>query len=641
MPGDQSKRKQKRSPAAPPAAAPTPSEVAGEQEKLYAKVAREMDVLTETPHVLLNIPVWGWQYNGKTCAILTSVQYMDAAMHGIGLARVKDRDALVELGETQPGYSGLDLPALAEATSARLAELNQVFFVDNQWPPGTDTPNHYLLEVRAKSGRIGFVLFPDIMGGSYEKADQTSKNALRHAHAVIMLVDPVEYSGATPKAKEYRDDLLGVIQQCAKTNTPACVLLTKDDEHQKDTKAADETYGSLVALLSGQKEGFPYTILRVSVVGDAPGDWRKNKKPPPLEHRKPDQLIQGWVWALDQALHQPRAEVLQRVPQTNLKDAVLAPVLLATTRVPEFRIVRDRTDCPGRVVCATASASTDAGFLVLDSESGELTEVSINLGNAEPAFGQTKKLDSWEEPEDLRAWSTIGAIFVGGASGDEIWYGARGQSLERTAFPTPLVSWVPVADRVLIGVGANGTLHSLSFKSGKWESAHYYADFIDKTPNLTCGIIRPQSLGVVHSGTAVKAIEVSEKGDLGAQTVLKLAPRFDTPTVFINDAGFIAAQKSDNILVAGREQTQDLGSLKPDLWGAFALARGAPSVAWVSPEQRLHSAIFAAGTFRTTAPPQSPQLAEEPDSMCWDITGSILIVTFANGRWSFARRFGF
>src|SRR5690606_19122120 len=114
-------------------------------QEFFAKVKVDAQSLTADPSVLLNIPVWGWQYSGKTCAILTAVHYCQAQMHGIGLARVKDMSDLNEMASKFEAYRGLQLATLAEATSTRLSELSELFFVDLEWPPGTDSPMHYLL----------------------------------------------------------------------------------------------------------------------------------------------------------------------------------------------------------------------------------------------------------------------------------------------------------------------------------------------------------------------------------------------------------------------------------------------------------------------------------------------------------------
>lgn len=605
-------------------------------DDFYERVAKDVGELTEQPFVLLNVPIWGWQYSGKTCALLTALHYCTPELHGMGLARVKDTDELHQLEESLERYRGLGLSTLAEATTARLTELNEQFFGDLEWPLGIDVAMHYLLEVRAASGPLGFVLFPDIMGGSYEKGDEVSKNAIANAHAMILLVDANEYQQATPKAKEYRDDILFIIQRCARDRVPTCVMITKDDEYQADSHLADETHANLTTLLERQQEGFVHSILRVSAIGDIEGDW--SNAPPTAAARKPERLVQGWVWALHAALTKPREETLQRVPRINLKDATARQPRLSAETIPEIRIVRHQTGSPGTVLAA-ANRGRGSRFFVLDSDAGELTEVSIDSETDSEEVGRSIPIEEWQGHSPA-AHATSGAVFLGPRETDSIWYAARGQSLARTPLPYPMAAWAPIADRSLVGVDGNGTVHTLSFSSGKWVDKDYRSDFI-ATGNLSLGVVTPESLVIVHNGAATAAIRVTDKGKLGALAGLKLAVRYDTPRAAINSLGIVAALKSDNSLVFGREKEQAAGPTLPGADAPFALADASGSLAWVTPDHRLRAALISGDKLRVTPPEQSPQLDEAPSGMSWSTDGNLLLITFPSGSWAWARRFGF
>lgn len=608
-----------------------------DRDQFFVMVGEAVSKLTAEPDVLLNIPIWGWQGSGKTCALLTAIHYCRVELHGISLARVKDRDELLELEERVPSYRGLRLSAVAEATSARLGELSEQFFVDLNWPPGTDTPMHYLLEMRASSGKLGVALFPDIMGGSYEKLGEPAKNALANAHAAILLVDPEKYCDPLPRAKEYRDDILGVIQRCARSRIAVCAMITKVDEY-KDDERVDDTVTSLHALLAKQPEGFASKILRVSVIGDVEGNWKDRL--PETQLRRPHELIYGWIWTLKQALTQPRANVINRVPRTNLKGSFSPVAQVGTKRIPEIRVVRDKSSSPGRVLCCVSEGEGNR-FLLLDETGTHLTEVAIDATSDEAEIGGTVELRDWSDSDTgTVAYATDGAIALGVEKGERIWYGPKGQSLEPIDLPYPMVSWVPTGDRTIAGVDDRGTLHVLVLEAGKWRESDYRGEFVPASDCASTGFVKNEQLIIVHEGTTAAAIRISDQGRLGEMVEVALGVRFDADGK-INDQGFLAAVTQASQLAMGRSKSLALGEVSHDAEPCFAVAQAADVVAWVSAQNRLHAATLVKDQAVATKPKFSPELEELPNGMCWNANGNLLFLTFPSGRWAWCRRFGF
>src|SRR5688572_24460277 len=176
-----------------PTAATLNSAGPGGAEAFFARLQADLEKLVATPDVLVSIPCWGWPGDGKTCSLLTAIQFCDVNRHGLSLTRVKDSADAQHLEEIQTAYQDLGLANIAEATVARLNHLNEVFLKDNEWPPGTETAGLYLLEVRTKKGRVAFALLPDLRGGSFQQPDAASRTVTAGAHAFVVMVNPQRF----------------------------------------------------------------------------------------------------------------------------------------------------------------------------------------------------------------------------------------------------------------------------------------------------------------------------------------------------------------------------------------------------------------------------------------------------------------
>src|SRR4051812_26913667 len=76
-------------------------------ERIHAKLAKRLSSRTADEKVLLNIPIWGWTGDGKTCALLTAIHYCEPIEHGIGLALVTDTTDLAGMEAETEQYRGL------------------------------------------------------------------------------------------------------------------------------------------------------------------------------------------------------------------------------------------------------------------------------------------------------------------------------------------------------------------------------------------------------------------------------------------------------------------------------------------------------------------------------------------------------
>src|ERR1700694_6042407 len=116
---------------------------------------------TTDKNVLLNIPIWGWTGDGKTCALLTLIHYCDPAQHPLGFALVTNALELQALENATDEYKGLNLASIASSTIERLRSLSELFIDNDDWPPGTDEPSAYVLAIRNIAATLGYVIFPD------------------------------------------------------------------------------------------------------------------------------------------------------------------------------------------------------------------------------------------------------------------------------------------------------------------------------------------------------------------------------------------------------------------------------------------------------------------------------------------------
>jgi len=217
-------------------------------------------------HVLLNIPIWGWTGDGKTCALLTAVHFCDPVQHPLGFSLITNTDELVSLESSAEDYKGLNLVGTAVSTTERMRGLAERFIDENDWPPGTDEPTPYILAIRNLTGTLGYVLFPDLKGGSYREVDDAARNVLQRAHAAVLLVNPQTYYKKTTDGKRYRDEILATLHDFGRADVPVCVMITKADLYQGQDQAADETHKQLTMLID-QQTSIQALLCRVSVIG--------------------------------------------------------------------------------------------------------------------------------------------------------------------------------------------------------------------------------------------------------------------------------------------------------------------------------------------------------------------------------------
>jgi hypothetical protein len=92
---------------------PSPRESARldfDDPKFLDKISDQLNERHEPDkHVLLNVPIWGWTGDGKTCALLTAVHFSDPAQHPLSFALITNTDELVSLESSNEDYKGLNL----------------------------------------------------------------------------------------------------------------------------------------------------------------------------------------------------------------------------------------------------------------------------------------------------------------------------------------------------------------------------------------------------------------------------------------------------------------------------------------------------------------------------------------------------
>lgn len=420
--------------------------------KFLEQISEQLKARREhNKHILLNIPIWGWTGDGKTCALLTAIHFCDPAQHPLGFALITNTDELVSLESSVEDYKGLNLLSTALATTDRLRKLSGFFIDGNDWPPGTDEPSSYILAIRNVTSTLGYVLFPDLKGGSYRELDDAARNVLRKAHAAILLVNPKMYQAQTTDGKRYRDEILNSLHEFSEADVPVCVMITKADLYQGQDAVADGTYKQLTILIDRQ-ESLHALLCRVSVIG--PGQTQAGDPPPAAADRRPDNMVKAWTWVVAQALCRSVEDIRKLLPLVNVRGIGNQSADLKLQTIPELRQIGDFSGSPGRVLCATNDDPRARAFTFL-SDQGELLETIIEPG-PQPQFKAVGNIPDWDRA-DVCSYYITGELLIGPRSKcNFIWQGTKGGQLTKVPLPYEMASWVPMTPRRILGIDAAG-----------------------------------------------------------------------------------------------------------------------------------------------------------------------------------------
>jgi len=587
-------------------------------------------------HVLLNIPIWGWTGDGKTCALLTAVHFCDPVEHPLGFALITNTDELVSLESSTEDYKGLNLVGTALSTTERLRGLADRFIDNNDWPPGTDEPSPYILAIRSITDTLGYVLFPDLKGGSYRELDDAARNVLQRAHAAILLVNPKTYTSKTTDGKRYRDEILARLHRFSQSDVPVCVMITKADLYPGQDQAADETHRQLTMLIDRQKS-LQALLCRVSVIGH---DKSQDGSPlPGAIDRHPDTMVKAWIWVAAQALCRSVEDIRKHLPLVNLSRNGNQSVDLKLRTIPELRQIGDFSGSPGRILCASNDDPRSKAFTFL-SDKGELLETTFESGG-HPQFKAVGNILDWDQT-DVSCYYIGGEFMIGKRSScNFIWQGTKGGELTKVPFPYEMESWVAMTSRRILSVDASGRLHSMSYASGRWSQTDFIDAFISPTSYLTCAFVERSSYVLVFNGESVEGVSVGADGQLGKRVAPGYAISFDTPRSVTNRLGLCLALNSSGVgKLSGLEKAIDIGPVNDEADAPIALAANASVIAAATPDLQLVALSVSGAQVTQTATSHSPQIDASPQSMVWALDGDLLAVSFEDQTWRLYRPFG-
>ncbi len=607
-----------------------------EREEWEQAVLARLEEIEDGAQTLVSIPVWGWTGHGKTTALLTATQCATAEEDVLCFRLIKDTRVLERLEQENREFEGLGLPAAATVTEERVRELYSGFIDGCEWPPGTETATPYLFQALSVKGVAGYVMFPDIQGGSYQSADHTSRRALDGAHACIVVVDSRLYIGPEAISREYANDVLELLQACSQRDLPILVLLTKSDEYGGDGGVLDKARKRVALLL--KTVASEATIANVSVIDDQQCSEVQSTDLPRIDERRVGNLVRAWVGVTVEALGRSRDVLLGTVPNTNLQ-AAKQPGSITKKSLVELRLLREYSDSPGAVLQCTGDRSSHSLYF-LDSDSARVHEARINPHDGTYRFQEPTQLEEWDpDVVDVLVEVRSESVFIGareGATG--IWVGARGQGLVRAPVPFPMASWCPVSADTLIGVTEQGALHSLRLSDGKWNDAEYLDGFIEASPHMVVRFIPSMGGVVCLNGVASRAIVVDGAAKFGQQLETSVDLTFDSGHVALNEGGFGASVTADRqVLVTGASAPVGQAS---DECSIVAIARVAPIIAWHAQDGRLKACARNGNSIVTTGSRLSPILEGSPTGMVWSPEGGTLAVSLSDGRWGLYRTFG-
>lgn len=612
-----------------------------EDPEFFKKVTAALQQRGGDKRVLLNIPVWGWTGDGKTCGLLTALHFCEPPEHPLGFALVSNTEELAELEAATDEYRGMSLAAAGAASNDRLRGLSQTFIDGSEWPPGTDEPTLYIVAIRSVSSTLGFALFPDLRGGSYREVDDAARAALRTAHAAIVLVNPELYQSRSTDAKRYRDEITAQLQRFASAGIPTCVMITKADRHKGANEATDVTHQQLTMIVGSQKE-FNALVCRVSVVG-ADKDLLENALPP-VEERNPEQLVKAWIWVVSEALKRPAADIRALAPSLDLRAPNLALDATELTAVAELRRVGDFSDSLGSVLCETSEDPRSTAFAFI-SEDGELSEATLGSEpSAPPTTRNIGKAADWDASDArLQAQYVSGQLMVAPRRQvNHLWAGAKGAVLQRTALPVEMVSWTSAGTSRLVALDATGRLHSLRLEGAKWVQTDFLEGFIAASNFLACAVLRDRSTAMAFNGSACSAVALSPDGRFGTRLNAGLKCAYDTDNVVATSTGSCFALTAANVLLAsGNANPLEIGPVEPKAAAvSFAAAADAPVGALVGPGLRLTAFALADERVIKSGKTLSPAIPSPPESLAWSRRGDVLVVVFEDNTWSVFRPYG-
>jgi len=621
----------------PPTGNPTQSQIN------FEEIDRLLALRPADSNVLLNIPIWGWTGDGKTCSLLTAIHFCDPAQHPLGFAFVTNDEELVALEGSNDDYKFLNIASTAQATTERLRTLSEQFIDKNIWPPGTDEPSTYILAIRNISSTLGYVMFPDMKGGSFRELDSTAREVLRKAHAAILLVNPELYHRPSTEGKRYRDDILHRLQMFGSAKVPVCVMITKADMHQGANHATDTTHSALTVVLERQTD-LKAHLCRVSVVG-LDHDLEDNKLPPVAE-RQPDDLIHAWIWVVAQALCRPAAEIRDLLPPVNIHAAGLRSNTLAMASQPELRQVGDFSNAPGNVLCGSGDESDDHVFTFISSD-GELFEIKVSPSpNEEPRFQSVGKIPDLVESEGtgLEGYYLAGEFLIGPRMNtpcNHLWQGGKGGPLSKVPMPYEMVAWAPSTSRRVFGVDSSGRLHHLGQENGRWVQLDFIEGFIHPGTQMACAYSESTSHALVFNGVSVEGVSVESNGRFGVRVAPELGCTFDTSNVHTNRLGLcLSVSSGGKLTLSGPVKGIDLGTTLPESTFSQSLALLAPLVAFVAPGNKIYAAQLIGDEVLKTHANYSPLLHDAPESIAWTRRGGLLAVTFKDRTWQVFRPLG-
>lgn len=573
---------------------------------------------------VVSIPIWGWTGDGKTCALLTAIHYCDPAAHLLELALITDTEDLARMEGSVEQYRGLNLAAVAASTTDRLRQLMKNFIDEAQWLPGTDEASAYVVEARNMAARLGYVVFPDIRGGSFREMDDTAKEILNRAHAAILLVNAQNYALTGTEGKRYRSEILTRLQHFARAKIPVCVMITKADKHPGADPTVDTTHSQLTVVVDRQA-GLEARVCRVSVSGN--GKPCSPKKPPPMEERTPEQLLSAWMWVVGKALLRPIEEVRNVLPSVNLQGLIRRAAPVALEALPELRPLGEFSNAPGIALCPTGDNE-----LVFLAESGDLLEASFEAGRREPTISQVASLKATDE--ELQGFYFKGE-FVVGKRGEcnSVWHGSKGGALTEAPLPSALLSWVAVSARRIVGIDASGRLHSCGLSAGKWTQLDYLEGLAAPSNLAVCAYSSPSSQAVVYTGDAVEVVQLGGDGKFREKVAPAVTCKFTAPGAVTNSLGLCFALTTGAAgVLSASGKVGDLGVLHPET--PLALATNAPVAAALDAQLHLTAFTLSGGKLRKTAAAQSPLLPGVPTGLLWSSNGSIVVATFDDSTWA-------
>lgn len=587
--------------------------------------------LSNNEELLVGLPIWGWQGDGKSSAILTAVHYMSAQTNGLQMAPIIYMSELA----TAEKHNNLSLVAVAKNTRQSIDELNRQFIEEATWVPGTDTGMSYLFKVANLRGTCGFLYLPDLPGGNYQEGRDDAEGVLNEADGLIVIVDPEKYVASGQKSKIYKQEIIGKIHFAGRRGLPLAVFVTKSDKFlSKENSKLDDIRNELTIVLDAATQA-PTHIFYVSVMGSKTATQTPIASPallPKESDRNPDEMLSAWIWIISNAFtHAGKRNAPAKLTlsiqafQSKAKQLAGKPQL-------EIRHAGEYSSIPGIIIASIEESSSGTARLICLAKDGKVYSSSWSHDQLEkPNFQEYGQLESFDlEPSEIVVHTIGGDAIVGATTEtDCLWLGGLGGALRKTQLPFKAVSWEMVSGDRVIALNEEGKLFSLSNSGTKWNQIDYLNALSTIEKGAFLKYVAPERLCIVSNGTEPPlGIILEADHRFGEKREIEYKFEFTGFDAKMNASLFIGKSDESKLTIRVGSVSESIESISESI-SMIGIGQSSNRAAYFNDENKLM--VVTAPNGKITQVPYADAFEEPyPNRILWSCQDRVVFLSFGD-----------